>query len=449
MAGKQLVLPLLACALGAQLGAGIRTLDQDQATLASGGHSSGKTVYVMLQLDTVNNAGALGDKGKMSWMLDKLRDAGADGFMVDVWWGLTERQPKVYNFDAYKELVQMAEQRGLRIQFVASFHTCGGNVNDACDIGLPAFVYENNDIWYRDQERRENKEYISLFADNVRLKDGRTPLEMYGDWFGALAETFSDKLGNTVTEVQVGMGPAGELRYPSYSFANGWQFCGIGAFQSFDKHALGSLAAAGQSKGWTGPPMDAGSYNSKPWESGFFGGGFKSEYGKFFLDWYSGALKAHGARVLQKARQAFGDRVALAGKVSGIHWWYGSESHAAELTAGYYNTNMRNAYAEIAEVFSATRTALDFTCLEMRNEQVTWECQSRPQDLVYQVAQAAGSQGVTFNGENALPRYDAQAYDQILKWRSYLHAFTYLRLSEELVGSGFHNFANFVGRVHG
>lgn len=39
-----------------------------------------------------------------------------------------------------------------------------------------------------------------------------------------------------IKEIQVGMGPAGELRYPSYPEQNGtWRFPGIGAFQCFDK----------------------------------------------------------------------------------------------------------------------------------------------------------------------------------------------------------------------
>jgi hypothetical protein len=37
-------------------------------------------------------------------------------------------------------------------------------------------------------------------------------------------------------EIQVGMGPAGELRYPSYPESNGtWRFPGIGEFQCYDK----------------------------------------------------------------------------------------------------------------------------------------------------------------------------------------------------------------------
>jgi len=405
-------------------------------------------VYVMLGLTTVSNDGVL-NVGDVAWKLDKLREANADGFMVDVWWGLTERQPKVYNFDAYKQLVQMAEQRGLKVQLVASFHQCGGNVGDDCSIPLPAWVTHHGDVWFKDQHGNQNKEYISIFADDVPLDGGRTPLDMYGDWMAALAGAFEGKLGSTITEVQVGMGPCGELRYPSYLMGNGWEFCGIGEFQAYDKHALANLSSLGQSRGWTMPPNDAGTYNSRPWDTGFFNGGYKSEYGKFFLDWYFGSLKNHGANVLRRASAAFRGKVALAGKVAGIHWWYGSESHAAEVTAGYYNTDQRDAYREIADVFAANgHASLDFTCLEMRNHEQPSECQSKPEDLVGQVQRAAQSGGVHFNGENALPRYDWTAYEKILAWKKSLTAFTYLRLTHQLVTEGFDTFKGFVHQMH-
>jgi len=42
--------------------------------------------------------------------------------------------------------------------------------------------------------------------------------------------------GKYLQEIQVGMGPAGELRYPSYPESNGtWRFPGIGAFQCNDR----------------------------------------------------------------------------------------------------------------------------------------------------------------------------------------------------------------------
>lgn len=41
---------------------------------------------------------------------------------------------------------------------------------------------------------------------------------------------------NLFQEIQVGMGPCGELRYPSYPESNGtWKFPGIGEFQCYDK----------------------------------------------------------------------------------------------------------------------------------------------------------------------------------------------------------------------
>ena len=58
-------------------------------------------------------------------------------------------------------------------------------------------------------------------------------------------------------------------------------------------------------------PHDAGSYNSRSWETGFFvsqGGSWSSEYGGFFLGWYSGLLVAHADRVLGAASEVLARR---------------------------------------------------------------------------------------------------------------------------------------------
>lgn len=45
-------------------------------------------------------------------------------------------------------------------------------------------------------------------------------------------EAMSDFLDNgLILDIEVGMGPAGELRYPSYPETQGWDFPGIGEFQ--------------------------------------------------------------------------------------------------------------------------------------------------------------------------------------------------------------------------
>ncbi|KAG0452928.1 hypothetical protein HPP92_025592 [Vanilla planifolia] len=74
-------------------------------------------------------------------------------------------------------------------------------------------------------------------------------------------------------------------------------------------------------------------------------------HGEFFLSWYSGLLLQHGDKVLSAAAAVFhGTGTKISVKVAGIHWHYGTRSHAAELTAGYYNTYFRNGYMPIAEM---------------------------------------------------------------------------------------------------
>ncbi len=63
--------------------------------------------------------------------------------------------------------------------------------------------------------------------------------------------------GTVITEITVGLGPAGELRYPSYPEGDGrWRFPGVGEFQCYDRYMLDSLRkaaeAAGHPEWWVG-----------------------------------------------------------------------------------------------------------------------------------------------------------------------------------------------------
>lgn len=90
-------------------------------------------VFVMLPLDTVSIGGHMNKPRAMLASLMALKSAGAEGVMVDAWWGLVEKDgPGEYNWDGYAELIKMVEKLGLKIQVVMSFHQCGGNVGDSC-----------------------------------------------------------------------------------------------------------------------------------------------------------------------------------------------------------------------------------------------------------------------------------------------------------------------------
>ncbi|KAI7730763.1 hypothetical protein M8C21_008050 [Ambrosia artemisiifolia] len=416
-----------------------------------GDNKKGVPVYVMMPLDSVTMSNGVNRRKAMNASLQALKSAGVEGIMMDVWWGLVEREaPGQYNWGGYAELLEMAKKHGLKVQAVMSFHQCGGNVGDSCTIPLPKWVLEeiNNDpdLAYTDQWGRRNNEYLSLGCDTIPCLKGRTPIQCYSDYMRSFRDKFSHLLGDTIVEIQVGMGPAGELRYPSYPEKDGiWRFPGIGAFQCYDKYMLSSLKAAAENYGkpeWgsTGP-TDAGEYNNWPEDTNFFkkeDGGWNSEYGEFFLSWYSQMLLEHGDRILASATSIFENRgVKISVKVAGIHWHYGTRSHAPELTAGYYNTRYRDGYLPIAQMLGRHGAVFNFTCIEMRDHEQPQDAQCAPEKLVQQVTLATREAQVALAGENALPRYDDYAHEQILKAASLsendeMCAFTYLRMNPEL-----------------
>jgi len=422
--------------------------------------------------------------------LEMLRASGVEGVMVDVWWGIAEHLgPKKYDFTAYRTLFEKILSKGLKVQAVMSFHAAGGNVGDTCTIPLPAWVYDaaelDPDIFYTDAGGHRNPEYISLGCDEVPCLFGRTPLEAYTDFITAFADEFYDLMGHTITEITVGLGPAGELRYPSYPEGDGrWRFPGVGQFQCFDKYMLKRLQDAAKAIGrpeWGhGGPHDAGHYNSREWETGFFrndGGSYLSEYGKFFLSWYSGELIQHADRILSQARgvlsqpgrprditnvkeasdggslYVFEPAAKLSIKLAGVHWWFKSRAHAAELTAGYYNTREHDGYIPIMKMLAKNDVGVSFTCVEMRDCEHPREGLCSPEGLLTQVLSAAAKFNVSVAGENALQRYDGNAFDKIAEstfgqsaMAGRMDRLTFLRMGDMMVDN-WDAFAAFIKRL--
>ena len=446
-------------------------------------------VYVMLPLNVVTNDGEVNDPEALERGLRALSEIGVEGVMIDVWWGIVERDgPRKYDWAAYREVMDMIKDAGLKVQAVMSFHACGANVGDVVEIPLPDWVLEagkkDPDLFFTDQYGYRNPECISLWADNAATLAGRTPLNTYKDFMISFRNTFKAELGTTLTEITVGCGPCGELRYPAYpenrfaQKASQWRFPGIGEFQCYDQRSLLSLSRAASEAGhieWGGSgPHDTGGYNNLPFETGFFrydGGSWDSEYGSFFLSWYSSELVNHGDRMLEMTKRVFDRRgVTLAIKCAGVHWWYNVRSHAAELTAGYFNTRAgefvpeRDGYAPIVRVCKKHGARLNFTCVEMHDSDHPWYCYCGPEGLLRQIRSACARFDVPFAGENALCRFDQAAYDKIIKncagegndeemWREGtmvppMACFTFLRFNAELFSPfAFESFRVFVQRM--
>ncbi|EER97340.1 beta-amylase isoform X1 [Sorghum bicolor] len=438
-------------------------------------------VYVMLPLEVVTTENEVEDSGELRAQLRRLREAGVDGVMVDVWWGIVEGAgPGLYEWRAYRELFRIVQAQGLKLQAIMSFHACGGNVGDAVNIPIPRWVREvgeaDPDVFYTSSTGARNQEYLTIGVDDEPLFYGRTAIQLYADFMKSFRENMADFLeSGLIVDIEVGLGPAGELRYPSYPETQGWVFPGIGQFQCYDKYLEADFKAAAAEAGhpeWE-LPDDAGEMNDTPEDTGFFAaerGTYLTEQGRFFLTWYSSKLIQHGDRVLDEANKAFlGCKVKLAAKVSGIHWWYRHPSHAAELAAGYYNLGGRDGYAPVARMLARHGGAiLNFTCAEMRDSEQPEEALSAPEQLVQQVLCAGWREGIDVACENALSRYDRRGYNQMLLTARpngvvglsgdgagagaaprRVAAVTYLRLSDELLASNnFRIFRTFVRKLH-
>ena len=260
----------------------------------------------------------------------------------------------------------------------------------------------------------------------------------------------------------MGLGPDGELRYPAYREGSElWQFPGVGEFQCYDKYMKKSFRNYAESHGkpgWDqGYPDDAPLYNQSPNDAGFFHenyGSWKTPSGELFLSWYSGELLAHGNRMLNVVSSIFQkDRVVVVGRVPGVHWWYRSKSHAAEVTAGYYNIDGKDGYDKIARMFTENSAMMLLPCMEMSDKEQPQEAKCSPEMLLLQIRGACSKHGVPVSGQNSIPRFDDVAYSRI---KNSIHrfdypfiprlvVFTFLRMGESLFyAQHWRIFVNFV-----
>lgn len=115
--------------------------------------------------------------------LQQLREAGVDGVMVDVWWGIIEKKgPRQYEWDAYRSLFKVVQECGLALQAIMSFHQCGGNVGDVVNIPIPQWVRDigesDPDIFYTNRSGTRDKEYLTNGVDHKSLFHGRTAIQV-------------------------------------------------------------------------------------------------------------------------------------------------------------------------------------------------------------------------------------------------------------------------------
>lgn len=429
-------------------------------------------VFVMMPLDSfgIDTLGTptIRKMKALSVSLKALKLAGVHGIAVEVWWGIVERtSPLAYDWSLYEQLFKLISESGLKLHIALCFHSNGqlSSQQKGC-VSLPLWIQKigsvDRDIYYQDQNGFSSEDCLTLGVDELPLFCGRTALQCYEDFIFNFLGKFDSLIGHVIEEISVGLGPAGELRYPAHPYADGrWRFPGIGEFQCFDKYMMEDLrlTACREGKPQWGEkgPLEAGCYNSFPSGVPFFEGGqnsFLSDYGHFFLEWYSGRLIRHAdaiigkaADMLRKYQQDEKTSVLLVVKIDVIYWWYKTLSHAAELTAGYYNTAQRDGYDPLASMLVRHGAALHISCLEMMDSETPPAYLSSPEGLLEQLRNVSKRRSINLTGRNRNERYDKAGLQRI-QANCYnpqsegVRSFTYFRMSGNIFKA--ENWSNFV-----
>ncbi|XP_078440433.1 inactive beta-amylase 9-like [Wolffia australiana] len=355
-------------------------------------------LFVGLPLDAVSDGKNVNHAKAIAAGLKALKLLGVEGVELPIWWGVVEKEAMgQYDWTGYLALAQTIRDAGLQIRPCLYFHAC-----TAPAIPLPpwltAIADADPDILFTDRAGKRHLGCLSLSVDDLPVLHGKSPLHVYSAFFQSFHSAFSDFLGSSIKDVVVGLGPDGELRYPSQSKGG---VTGVGEFQCYDKYLLAQLKAHADETGnpyWgLSGPHDAPRYTESPEATSFFkehGGSWSSPYGQFFLAWYSGRLVEHGERVLAAACAAL-PGVAVAGKVPVVHAWSKHRARPAELTAGFQG------YEAVAEMLARRGCGAVVGGIELADAAQPAAARASPEAVVGEIVGACARRGVAVAGESA------------------------------------------------
>ena len=88
-------------------------------------------MFVTLPVDSVSTRGQVRRRKAMAQSFKALSVVDVEGVVVEVWWGLVERdEPRVYNWQGYLDLIALVKRCGLQVRAVMAFHQCATGLDN-------------------------------------------------------------------------------------------------------------------------------------------------------------------------------------------------------------------------------------------------------------------------------------------------------------------------------
>ncbi len=427
-------------------------------------------------------------------ILAEAKAIGVEAVSVDVWWGLVYKGRHQPDWKYYDKVFRTIDNHGLKIIPILATHMCGGGPGDNCIcdekpkhgeeercwIPLPEWIY--NKLGYKKDDlayRSETGRYLFDAVPPWITAPLKSPvMKEIVSFYREFAKHYSEYARHgCFGEINISLGPTGELRYPSYNKGDGWEFPARGYFQAYSGPAVESFRTwvlkkyenlRGINQAWKTTIIKM--EEILPPEPNLQGERLvtflHSARGRDFTQWYSTTLLRHGKRMLKAADNVFDgeyDAIPIGMKMPGIHWQMQCTKtpRIAEITAGlvqagsYPPLSVENdddsyGYAPLFEMIHSLKEEINgrdiilhFTALEMDNDIACHMEQpiygtSRAEMLVYWISQNAKDKGITLRGENALQWVGEpdNPYGENRSWvkisnairYGYYSGFTFLRL---------------------
>lgn len=319
------------------------------------------TINVMGQLlvgDPMNPDSAASQEARAKFILHlkEMKRLGVQGVSIDFWWGMI--QPEEGPIDWTKPgaayfvwIVKTIIEAGLKVVPILSFHQCGGNVGDDVFVPIPKWVWAKlarllGDATFAkfvSEQGNACDEYVAFWATHLILADYLAFVKSFRDQFAAQAQH--------IAEINISLGPAGELRYPSYnSHDKGTDYPTRGALQCYSKLAKDSFRQWALDKYGSLAGIDA------KWKTNLVGGQellppsnpkqffadsdhFDMQYGRDFFDWYAEQPIKHARMIIRGVFEILASDdspmkgIDIGVKVPGIHWLTGHYVYDAKVTS--------------------------------------------------------------------------------------------------------------------